>query len=1519
VREACVVARGEGAGRRLVAYLAGGGVGGAEARRRLAEELPGYMVPQAFVEVEALPLTPNGKVDRARLPEPGGGRPDVGQEYAPPRNPVEELLATAWAEVLGLERVGIYDNFFELGGDSIRSIQARAAAQRYGLDFTIQQLFQCQNIYELAQAIGDAKAEPTRPRSAPFDLVAEADRRRMPADVEDAYPLTSLQLGMLFHSQYNSDSSLYHNVNSIKLRAPLDAQALEAALQQLASLHQILRVSFDLNNYSEPLQLVHSSVRLPLEVEDISHLPAARQEEVINEAFESEKGAKFDLTRAPLLRFRTYRRSQEMIQFMWAEHHAILDGWSVAVMLTDLFHLYFAMLGDAVKAVEPPPVSFREFVALEREALASEETRRYWGAMLEDSVATKLPRWSSAPDKGDGRQRSLEVEIPREVGDGLTRLSQRAGVPLKSVLLAAHLRMLSLLSGNTDVTTGLVANGRPEEQGGERVLGLFLNTTPLRMELRGGTWAELARRTFEAEREMMPHRRYPMAELQRMRGNQPLFGTAFNFVHFHVYENLQNFDRIEILEERSLAETNFDFEANYSLDVADSRVRLELSYNTSEFCAEEIEPVCGYYAETLAAMARDPLGRYELHSPLSEAQRRRLLTAWGRADEPAPPAYCLHKLFALQAARTPDAVAVSHFDEQLTYQELNAGANRLAAYLRRRGLAPEHLAAVLIQRSVRMVVGLLGVLKAGAAYVPLDPEYPEERLRWMLADSGARVVLTQAALASSVAGCEAEVICLDEVWPEVERESEAEEESGACADNLAYVIYTSGSTGTPKGVMVSHASLAHYTRTAADLFSLSPSDRLLQFASVSFDASAEEIYPTLCAGARLVLRPDDMLGSVSTFLRRCGEMGVTVLDLPTAYWHELVGGLSGKEVGLGPGLRLVVIGGEQALARHAEKWARRAGGGVKLLNSYGPTEATIVATMGEVGAGKEVTIGRPINGAAVYILDGRMGPAPVGVTGELYVGGMGVARGYLRRPALTAERFIPDPFSTREGGRRLYRTGDLARWLPSGELEYVGRADDQAKVRGFRVELGEIESALLRLKGVRGACVGASEGRLIAYVVADAGGAGGAGGAGVAGGEGASVVALDGAQVAGWREGLRRALPDHMVPSLFVGLSALPLTPSGKVDRRRLPEPDGDAALHDTYVAPRDTLELELARLWEEVLRVEPVGVKSSFFELGGTSLLAVRLFALIERKFGLRMPLAVLFRAPTVAQLAGSLRRQSATVERASSLVEIRSGDAARPFFCVHPVSGHVLCYAELSRHLGTEQPFYGLQAVGVDGEEFAHRRIEEMATHYVEALRAAQPAGPYMLGGWSMGGHVAYEMARQLHAHGEEVALLALIDSYAPSSRRRAEDEASLLYGFAEDLGLPLERFSISPGRLDALPPDERLTYALEEAKKAGVIHPDMSAEQARRLYELFKINVGAMNSYSPQPYPGRVTLFAAQERPDGSPHDPTLGWSGLAAGVEVHVVPGDHYSVVREPHVRFLAERLTACLQTTAAESS
>jgi thioesterase domain-containing protein/acyl carrier protein len=670
---------------------------------------------------------------------------------------------------------------------------------------------------------------------------------------------------------------------------------------------------------------------------------------------------------------------------------------------------------------------------------------------------------------------------------------------------------------------------------------------------------------------------------------------------------------------------------------------------------------------------------------------------------------------------------------------------------------------------------------------------------------------------------------------------------------------------------------------------------------LSFDVSIEEILPTLIVGARLVVM-GTAVWRPAEFNRRILEFGLTVLNLPSAYWQELARQWSNAPV-LTPHIqpRLFIVGGDTMFPEGLNLWQRTPVNSVRLVNAYGPTETTITATafeviprLCEIRTFPRIPIGRPLANREVYILDKYGNPVPVGVCGELYIGGAGLARGYLNRPELTAEKFVPNPFSE-EPGARLYKTGDLGRYLPDGNIEFLGRVDQQVKIRGFRIELEEIEAALGQYPAVREAVVLArqdapGEKRLVAYVVAD---------------QESRPTAND------LRSFLKEKLPEHMVPVVFVQLNALPLMANGKVDRRALPVPDrARRESEKVFVAPRDELELQLTGIWEEVLGVRPIGVRDNFFELGGHSLLAARLFASIENRLGKKLPLAAVFQGATVEHLADILR-QDAKPAPPSSLVAIQPGGSKRPLFLVHPAGGHVFPYVHLARYLGPDQPCYGLQAKGLEEGEEPHARIEDMATEYVKALRTVQANGPYHLGGWSMGGLIAFEMAQQLHAQGERVDILALLDTrMIPADEKlpEADLDATLLADFFRYFGLSLDLLE----SFAQLPKDQALTQVLELAQSAGLVPPEVEISQAHRFVELLKSDFHASRNYELHRYPGRVTLFKASEELAGTSPDPTLGWREWAsAGVDVHLVPGNHANMVYQPQVELLAEKLRDCL--------
>ncbi|HEX8559632.1 MAG TPA: amino acid adenylation domain-containing protein, partial [Pyrinomonadaceae bacterium] len=691
-----------GASPRDAADAAPAALNAGELRRYLQERLPEYMIPSAFVLLKSLPYNRNGKLDRAALPSPDASRPELEQDFVEPQTPAERLLAEVWRQVLGLEQVGVHDGFFALGGDSIRSLQVQAAAQKRGLSLSLQDILRRQTIHELAREIeARGGVGDERRQSRAFELISEEDRRKLPEDVEDAYPLSLLQSGMLYHSELDSGALMYYNANTLHLKAPFDADKMRAAVRQLMRRHAVLRASFDLHTYSAPLQLVHREVEEPLVIEDLRRLTPAEQEEVVGGLIEAEKRTRFDWARPPLIRFKIHLRSEETFQFTWCEHHAILDGWSLASLTTELFQLYFSMLDGRGRAQEPPSVEYRDFIALERDALASGEHRDFWLGKLEEAPRTELPRRAAArPAPGGQRTRTHDVPVPLEVSEGLKALARSAGTPLKSVLLAAHLRALSVLSGGADVVTGLVANGRPERADGDRVLGLFLNTLPLRLNLSGGTWLDLVREAFRAEQETFPHRHYPMAQIQKDLGANSLFETMFNFTHFHILHDLQQLTEVQVLNwETAVVEINLTLTANFELDPLTSHVRLSFQYDAEQLSEEQIQAIGGYYARALALMAQDPSGKYHYASLLSDGEREALIRA-GRGEAADFPLHLpLHRLFESQARRSPDAPALRFAGAELSYAELDSRASALASRLLALGLPPEPLVGVCLPRS----------------------------------------------------------------------------------------------------------------------------------------------------------------------------------------------------------------------------------------------------------------------------------------------------------------------------------------------------------------------------------------------------------------------------------------------------------------------------------------------------------------------------------------------------------------------------------------------------------------------------------------------------------------------------------------------------------------------------------------------------------------------------------------------------------------------------------------------------
>jgi amino acid adenylation domain-containing protein len=1365
---------------------------------------------------------------------------------------------------------------------------------------------------------------------------AEVPRQEL---VEDVYPLSPLQEGMLFHTLASPELRPYFQQVRYTLRGEIEGGLLREAWQRVADRHQPLRAAFVWERRERPLQVIYKRVRLPWSEEDWSGLPEVDWQARLGDLLAQDLARGFELRRAPLLRFTLIRRGGEKL-LVWSYHHLILDGWSIALLLEEVAAVYGALVRGAAPEL-PASAPFAGYIAwLEQQDPAVAES--FWRCQLAGLAApTRLgiERRTGAKREGDEEHREA---LPAAAAGALRAAARRLGVTLNTFLEAAFALLLGHHGGGEDVLFGAVVSGRqPPLPGIERMVGLLINSQPVRVRLpaamRLADWlAELAalgaaRRRHEHTPLWAVQRCSPLPRDQALfeallvfenvpgsRGGEraaPVPGCGAGGAGFAGFESSAGFAGFEVVDVESRESTNYPL----TLLVQDGgALALRLFCERGRFERAAGARLAGQLRCLLAALAGDLTARVGEVSALAPGERHQLLCEWnaGRdagwgaerdAGPAMPAAATLLGLVTRQAARTPAAVAVVQGGESWSYGELVRRAWQFARRLRELGVAPEVCVAVALERRPEAMAVILGVLAAGGAYVPLDPAHPAERLRWVLDDCRAPLVVASRRLAPLLPALgEARVWVTDELDGGDGASGDAgavgavDENGGgdawslegsAAPDGLAYVMYTSGSTGRPKGVPVAHASAAGLLAAMQERLGASERDAMLAVTALTFDISVLELFLPLAAGGRIVLASAAEAGDATALAGLLRDSGATVMQATPSTWRLLA------EVGWPGSPALCALSGGEELPADLARWLAASCG--ELWNLYGPTETTIWSLAERVEPGApEVAIGRPLSNSAAFILDGDLRPVPLGAVGELCIGGAGVARGYLGRPDLTAERFVPDALGNRPGGR-LYRTGDLSCHLPDGRLRFLGRRDQQLKLRGHRIEPGEIEVALARHPALREAAVvlaagGSAEPYLTAFLVAEPG---------------------DRPASEEIRAHLARILPRTHLPATFTFLPELPLTPHRKLDRAALQRAavSGTAALASRPalgVAPRDVLELQLLWIWEELLPARPISVKAGFFDLGGHSLLGVRLVARIRKELGLELPLAALLQNPSVEQLAGMLR--AGVPPKASPLVRIAAGCAKPPLVCVHAAGGHALCYRPLAQHLGARRPVLGLEAIGLHGGEEPVGDMAEIARRYVAALCEEQPEGPYHLLGWSFGGLVAYEMACQLAEAGRPVGLLALLDTAAPEPCAVPSESEAMLQ-WAQIAGLDVE-----PAELAAAGGfGERLGLLLERMKRRDLIPPDITFEQGRCYFRVSRALREAMCRYVPGPYPGRIDLFRVAAAPGEERADSERGWGPLAeGGVAVHEVPGEHDDLIYEPHVKVLAERLRQRLEEADA---
>jgi nonribosomal peptide synthetase protein BlmX len=1199
-----------------------------ELHAHVAARLPRHMWPSVFVLLDALPINVHGKVDRHELSRLNAAGGHARAEYVMPRTEMEEALAAVIGKVLKVDSIGIDDNYFALGGDSIRSIQIAGEAQLRGIKLSVSDLHRFPTIRTLADYEADRlRAFDDMPRTRPFDLVSAEDRARMPADVNDAYPLNLLQEGMIYHRAFAAKSAVYHAMLSLLLDAPFDLPALRDVIQQLVNRHPLLRTSFDLKTFSIPLQLVHRSVNDPMRYADLRGMSAEGQNAWVAAWIEEEKRRGFEVNEFPLIRFMVHRLGERLLQLTFSYHHEIIDGWSEATMVTELLTHYLSTVAGEPLEMRAPTTSFRDAVLLEQTAVRSEAFRTFWERSLEGASFMRLPRLLSSPHADKGQRAIVKLPFPfsKQASDSIKRLALTLGVPLKSVLLAGHMKVMGLFGGSSDVLTHMVSNGRPESVDATSVIGLFVNSFTFRLRLAPGSWRDLILRTLKEEQSSIPYRRYPMAELKRHQGRESLSETLFFLIEYHVYHALERWTNATLLKYDVYGESTFPFCATFRVNHYTSELDMQIEYDSLQFPRELSDAIAAAYFQVYEAMIASPTDKHHLFALSRPAP------AFGPGLAPAPstalgdrrgaqPAECIHEWFEVQAALTPDAVALVCGQDTSGYGELNARANRLARLLRDRGVGPESRIALVLERSPDLVIGMLAVLKAGACYIPLDPEHRSERVVAILRDAAPYAVLVHERVRDVIPAGIAEVWSFEALAEEAGARSSADLEVPVAAESLAYVIFTSGSTGVPKGVMVPHSSLVSSTAARLSAYEVPP-DRFLLLSSQAFDSSVAGIYWTLCTGGTLVLPPADGQVDLNQALNLMSREEITHTLCIPSFYSSLIESAREREL---ESATSVIVAGEEC---RSELWERhkRDMPAAAFFNEYGPSEATVWSTLwkGDPAVKRSsLPIGQPIANVQAFILDRDRHLAPIGVAGELCVGGANLARGYAGNPAATAERFVPNPFAP-AGGARMYATGDLAHLTLSGEIEYLGRLDHQMKVRGFRIEPAEIEATLETHPKVKRAVAvarknQAGENVVVVYVVPAAQGA------------------VDSATLHAFAID---KLPKYLIPASFLLVEALPLTGTGKVDRRALSAGMSAVERQTGWVAPRTPTEEAIARISSSVLSVERVGAFDDFFALGCESLRAMRILAQIRNAFGVELPIASLDQGPaTVAALANEV-----------------------------------------------------------------------------------------------------------------------------------------------------------------------------------------------------------------------------------------------------------------------------------------
>lgn len=1349
---------------------------------------------------------------------------------------------------------------------------------------------------------------------------------------ESIYPLAPMQAGMLFHRLYTQQPGVDVEQLICTLHESLNIQWFELAWQQVIQRHAVLRTSFQWRDLEQPEQRVHQQIKLEFAQQNWCHLSPQAQQATLKLYLAEDRQRGFDLQQAPLMRLALFQLAEKQYQLVWTIHHILLDGRSFPILLKEVFGIYEALCQNQPLSLAPIR-PYQDYVEWLHQQDWS-EAKPYWqhclsgfqaarplsGEPLSNEVTHAHPNLPNLHSNFSVEQDEAERCLSQQTTAALVQLAQRYNITANTILQGAWAILLSHYSDSNDIVFGTTRACRHAPvEGAASMVGLLINTVPVRVQIKPEvsliSWLQDLRQQHLAIR---PYEHTPLAQIQQWSELPPgasLFESLVGFENYALNTALQAQGGAWKHREFQLIEQpNYPLILNCTLD---SHLLLKVLYDRQRFTVTAIDQLLERLSGLLEQIIDHPDCELADLTYLTQSEQQQILGEWNATDVEYPQHLRLHDLFESQVVRSPDAVAVVFEDASLTYAELNHCANQLAHALQKLGIQPEVPVGICIERSLNLIIGLMAIVKAGGAYVPLDPTYPPDRLAHILSDSQLAVVLTQEKFLPLLPDQTIPKICLDRDWHTFATESTENPVSAVTSRDLAYIIYTSGSTGKPKGVLIEHRGAVNTILDINRRFEVASGDRVLAVCSPNFDLSVYDVFGLLAVGGTVIVPQPAIAPEPDHWLDLMEQHQVTVWNSAPPVMQMLAGYAVDCDRTLPASLKLVMLSGDwiplslPGLIRQLKPGQKK----VAIVSLGGATEASIWSifyVIEDIAASwKSIPYGKPLANQQFYVLNERLHPVPVGKVGELYIGGDGVARGYLNRPDLNQTKFIPDPFRP-QSGTTLYRTGDLGRYLPDGTIEFLGRIDHQVKIRGFRVELGEIEAALLQHPAIRDVVVLAQDDvsgtkQLVAYFVAER--------------DFAQSDLIDALRIA-----LKAKLPDYMIPSAFILLDALPLTPNGKLDRKALPIPDFSnqhcsAGINDSCIVPRSSIEQQLVNIWQDCLNVTPISVTDNFFELGGHSLLAVQLWSKVEKTFGTKLPLSILFQAPTIEQLATHLNQpnQPSHLSACPSLVVIQAGQANSgkpPLFCIHVLGRGLKFYRPMLKYIDPQQTVYGL-STHIAGEPFPSNRVEDLAAHYLQQMKRLQPEGPYCLAGISFGGLVAFEIAQQLQAQQQTVALLALMDTRLP----QALQTASPLHRFTEHqqqlfekgIGYLFQKVQQElVNQLRDLIHFLQTTYCKIGIQMCHLLQRPLPEDWQDFLYA--QQNDRSTQAYLPTVYSGSMTLYKATEQGIGvrSVLDPTLGWQHFVSGsLEIHEVPGDHLGMLQEPSAQILGRALQSSL--------